>query len=295
MARARNIKPSFFENEELGELCPLTRLLFIGMWTIADFKGCFEYRPKRLKVQLLPYDNCDIEQLTNNLDLSGFISIYSVQGQRYIKILNFMKHQNPHKNEREKGSDIPDIELNDNSVNKNTNKVNGLENIENNLDLNGTNHDQNGTDRADSLNLIPSTLIPDSLNTDTENHETFVSSSDKPKRFDFKKSLIEKGATEDLAIAFMAVRKNKKATNTEKAFDLFMNNVNKSNMGLNQILEICIQRDWKGFDPSWIQNKQPNYSTPQSRQTPSMADYMQQEMMRDVTPDCQYNFLEHKE
>jgi Uncharacterized protein conserved in bacteria len=122
-----------------------------------------------------------------------------------------------------------------------------------------------------------------------------IGDSDKPKRFDFKKSLIEKGATEDLAIAFMAVRKNKKATNTEKAFDLFMNNVNKSNMNLNQVLEICVQRDWKGFDPTWIQNKQPSYSTPQSRQTPSMADYMQQEMMRDVTPDYQYNYLEHKE
>jgi hypothetical protein len=33
-----------------------------------------------------------------------------------------------------------------------------------------------------------------------------------------------------------------------------MNNVNKSNMNLNQVLEICVQRDWKGFDPTWIQN-----------------------------------------
>ena len=47
MARSRNIKPAFFENELLGELPPLDRLSFIAMWTIADFKGCFEYRPKR--------------------------------------------------------------------------------------------------------------------------------------------------------------------------------------------------------------------------------------------------------
>lgn len=82
--------------------------------------------------------------------------------------------------------------------------------------------------------------------------------SDKPKRFDFKKALIEKSASEDLATAFMAVRKTKKATNTEKAFDLFMNNVNKSNMSLNQVLEICIQRDWKGFDPAWLNNQSNN-------------------------------------
>lgn len=82
--------------------------------------------------------------------------------------------------------------------------------------------------------------------------------SDKPKRFDFKKALIEIGGNEELVTAFMAVRKTKKATNTQKAFDLFMSNVNKSNMNLNQVLEICIQRDWKGFDPSWLKNQSSN-------------------------------------
>lgn len=180
MARARNIKPSFFNNDELADIDPLGRLLFIGMWTIADFKGCFEYKPKRLKVQVLPYDNCDIEQLTINLDKSGFISIYSVLGQQYVKVLNFDKHQNPHKNERDKGSEIPDIcERDDIDSNKSIN-INELHNIENNRDKNGTTHDKNESDRADSLNLIPSTLIPDSFNTDTRNQEK--PSSDKPKK-----------------------------------------------------------------------------------------------------------------
>lgn len=175
MARARNIKPSFFNNDELAELEPLARLLFIGMWTIADFKGCFEYKPKRVKVQLLPYDDCDIESLAINLDKSGFISIYSVQDQLYVKVLNFDKHQNPHKNERDKGSDIPDISEADFFYCEKFSNNNYLQNIENNLDKNGTAHDKNETDRADSLNLIPSTLNPDSLNIDTQ-------SSDKPKK-----------------------------------------------------------------------------------------------------------------
>lgn len=144
MARARNIKPSFFQNEELGELSPLDRLAFIGMWTIADYKGCFELKLKRLKVQLLPYDECDMEEITNNLERSGFISIYSVQGQRYAKIVNFEKHQNPHKNERESGSEIPDITQ---VVDSNTLTINP---------------DKDGTAPADSLLLIPSSLIPDS-------------------------------------------------------------------------------------------------------------------------------------
>jgi uncharacterized phage protein (TIGR02220 family) len=155
MARARNIKPSFFQNEELGELQPLERLAFIGMWTISDFKGCIEFRPKRLKVQLLPYDECDFEVITNNLEQSGFISTYSVAGQRYIKILNFEKHQNPHKNEREAGSELPDIDMNDKSINKNKD-----------LRLVGNNPDKNGTPPADSLNPLPDSLNPSSALSD---------------------------------------------------------------------------------------------------------------------------------
>lgn len=150
MARSRNIKPSFFSNDELGELDPLARLAFIGMWTIADYKGCIEYRPKMLKVQLLPYDECDIELITNNLDKSRFIRFYSVQGKRYIKIVNFEKHQNPHKNEREAGSLIPDFIDNNKDINENSD-----------LSKDGTKPDLIGTARADSLLLIPSTLIPD--------------------------------------------------------------------------------------------------------------------------------------
>jgi hypothetical protein len=152
MARARNIKPSFFQNEELGELSPLTRLAFIGMWTIADYKGCIEFRPKRLKVQIMPYDDCDFEQIANDLDKSGLIAIYSVQGQRYIKIINFEKHQNPHKNERESGSDIPDIAEKDSEIND--------------LSKDGNTPDKDGTARADSLLLIPDSL---NLNPDSNN------------------------------------------------------------------------------------------------------------------------------
>lgn len=170
MARARNIKPSFFTNDELGDVNPLARLLFIGMWTIADFKGCFEYKPKRLKVQLLPYDDCDIEELVTDLEKSGFISKYTVQGRQYIKALNFTKHQNPHKNERESGSEIPDIDQSDQELSKNNSNISNLPNIENNLE-------QDGTDRADSLNLIP-----DSLNLIPEVISDVVEKPASPKR-----------------------------------------------------------------------------------------------------------------
>ena len=151
MARARNIKPGFFLNTDLAEIPPIGRLAFIGMWTIADYKGCIEGNFKKIKAQVLPYDNCDIEEVANYLEQYGFIRYYSVQGKRYIKITNFEAHQNPHKNEREAGSKIPDIqEADENQPNNNK------------LQEYGTSTEQvrklDGNARADSLLLIPDSL-----------------------------------------------------------------------------------------------------------------------------------------
>ena len=54
MARARNIKPGFFKNELLAEMPPETRLLFMGLWCLADREGRFEDRPKKIKMELFP-------------------------------------------------------------------------------------------------------------------------------------------------------------------------------------------------------------------------------------------------
>lgn len=101
MARTRNIKPGFFKNEELAECEPLARLLYAGLWTEADREGRLEDRPKRIKAEVLPYDNCDIEGLLGQLASWGFILRYEVSGHRYIQITTWHKHQQPHVKEAE--------------------------------------------------------------------------------------------------------------------------------------------------------------------------------------------------
>ena len=98
MARARNIKPGFFDNETLGELPALTRLLFIGLWCLADREGRLQDRPKRIKKELLGYDDItvnDVDTMLQQLYNSGFIQRYEIDGERYIQVVNFLKHQNP--------------------------------------------------------------------------------------------------------------------------------------------------------------------------------------------------------
>ena len=65
-----------------------------------------EDRPRRIKAEWLPYDECNIEQLLDALYESGFILRYQVDGERYIQIPKFTDHQNPHP--KEKASVIPE-------------------------------------------------------------------------------------------------------------------------------------------------------------------------------------------
>lgn len=108
MARARNIKPGFFDNEILGELPALTRLLFIGLWCLADREGRLQDRPKRIKKELLGYDDVtadDVDTMLQQLNDNGFIQRYEIAGEKYIQVINFLKHQNPHC--KEQASVIP--------------------------------------------------------------------------------------------------------------------------------------------------------------------------------------------
>lgn len=105
MARARNIKPSFFANDDLADINPLGRLLFIGLWTLCDREGRLEDRPRRIKAEALPYDDCNVDSLLNDLQDHGFILRYVTGEDRFIQVVNFSKHQNPHI--KESASSIP--------------------------------------------------------------------------------------------------------------------------------------------------------------------------------------------
>lgn len=163
MARARNLKPSFFTNEQLADSCPLGRLLFAGLWTLADYKGELEWKPRTIKVQILPWDDCDVNKLAINLDKSGLILFYSDGVKTYINIPNFIKHQNPHKNEREKGSDIP-------RFSESMRQVIDLKELTINHDKSGVKQESSASAPAPSSLLLPESpiLIPESVTPESQ-------------------------------------------------------------------------------------------------------------------------------
>jgi hypothetical protein len=107
MARTRSIKPSFFKNEDLAECEPMARLLFVGLWTLADREGRLECRPLRIKAELFPYDNCDIASLLQQLADRGFVRAYESGDIRVLEIPKFCEHQRCHPDERSEGLPPP--------------------------------------------------------------------------------------------------------------------------------------------------------------------------------------------
>jgi hypothetical protein len=105
MARTRNIKPGFFKDEELVDLGPHVMLCFAGLWTLADRDGRLEDRPRLIKAEVFPYTNVNVEKLLSALAEHKFIIRYEVDGEKYIQIRTWKKHQNP--NIKEGASTIP--------------------------------------------------------------------------------------------------------------------------------------------------------------------------------------------
>ena len=108
MARARNIKPGFYKNADLAECSYPARLVFPGLWMLADRCGRLQDRPKQIKGELLPHDQENMDALLDELARNSFILRYAVEGKRYIQILNFEKHQHPHVKEPPSTIPAPD-------------------------------------------------------------------------------------------------------------------------------------------------------------------------------------------
>ncbi|WP_198079331.1 replication protein [Acinetobacter calcoaceticus] len=103
-------------------------------------------------------------------------------------------------------------------------------------------------------------------NIKTTNTKTNVISDSKAK-FSFVEALKKLGANDQLINDWLAVRKTKKASNNQTSFSRFESQLAKTNLDINTVLRICIERDWKGFDASWLANVNLSEYQEQTQQT----------------------------
>jgi len=257
MARARNIKPGFFTNDQLAELPALTRLFFAGLWTVCDRAGRVEDRPKKIKAEVMPYDAMDPDQALEDLCKAGFIARYEAEGVRVIQVLTWDKHQNPHV--KEAASTLPEQ------------AKPGASTVQEQCDT------QPLPERAglipDSGFRIPSTLIPDC--------STDVESAGKPRK-PAKPSIakpddVDQQTWDD----WLALRKAKKAPVTETVLNSARLESMKAAMPLEAFLQVWCARGSQGLQADWIRPDE------RSAVRPSETPYQRsmRERMQEAAPE----------
>ena len=97
MGKIRSIKPAFFEDEKVSKLPIQARLLYIGMWTIADDNGVLKGHPAFLKSQIFPYDDTlrvgEVSKWIDALVEARMLIPFPYEGESYYVIRTFRTHQ----------------------------------------------------------------------------------------------------------------------------------------------------------------------------------------------------------
>lgn len=95
MARIRSVHPGLFKDEAFMELSMGARVLLIGVWTIADDHGVFEWKPKAIRAEVFPGDNVDIDALLSELVTHQFVVRFEDCDRAYAVVRNFCLYQRP--------------------------------------------------------------------------------------------------------------------------------------------------------------------------------------------------------
>ncbi len=96
MARIRTIKPKFYDDLKVGRLSRDARYLYIALWVFADDLGVVNGDSIWIKSKVFPYDQIQLKQFDGWIDelvRHGFIRLLSHDGERFVYLPNFTRHQ----------------------------------------------------------------------------------------------------------------------------------------------------------------------------------------------------------
>jgi hypothetical protein len=91
-------------------------------------------------------------------------------------------------------------------------------------------------------------------NVNKENNEN-NDNKEKVYVFNFRKELLKLGIEENIADAWIKVRKTKKATNSDIALNAVKKQITLSGKTANECIIIAVENSWSGFKAEWIEDK----------------------------------------
>jgi hypothetical protein len=112
-----------------------------------------------------------------------------------------------------------------------------------------------GAEKRKQLAMAKRTLSEQEANLSKEEKEKEEELNKNKNKFSFRSALISFGFNSDLVDEWIKVRKNKKLTNSEIAFNLFIKQVELNGADKNKILEKCVEKSWGGFESDWYKNE----------------------------------------
>ena len=97
MARKRMVDPSIWQSEDFSKLSTLAKLVFIGLFSLADDEGRGRANPMYLKSSLFPYNedlrSADIEKTLSEISSNMSVVFYSCDGSSYYSLLIWYSFQ----------------------------------------------------------------------------------------------------------------------------------------------------------------------------------------------------------
>jgi hypothetical protein len=238
MSKLRSVSTAFWSDPFIEELNSDEKLLYLYLITNdkTNMLGIYEISMSRISF------DTGIKKETVLNALKRFESLSKVKlVSNYIILCNFMKHQNFNTNMMKSAIDV----------------YNGLPQV---LKIQGiTVSKENPSEGFESLSnglgMVRKVEVEYEVELESQLEEEKPSS---PPVFSFLNSLISLGVEDQTAKDWMKVRKERKATNTETALKAFLTSVEKSDKSVNEVVKICAENSWKGFNKDWLNNSQPN-------------------------------------
>lgn len=97
MARKRMVDPSIWQSEDFSKLSTLAKLVFIGLFSLADDEGRGRANPTYLKSSLFPYNenlrSTDIEKTLSEISSNMSVVFYECNGSSYYSLLSWYTFQ----------------------------------------------------------------------------------------------------------------------------------------------------------------------------------------------------------
>ena len=117
MARKRMIDPNIWQSEDFSKLSTLAKLVFIGLFSLADDEGRGRCNPVYIKSTLFPYEeglrSADIDKTLSEISSNMSVIFYSCDGSNYYSLYNWNTWQ---KIDKPTDSKIPEFDENNKEI-----------------------------------------------------------------------------------------------------------------------------------------------------------------------------------